>query len=216
MTDPTSPDLAGRSVAFDLGQCVVEPDGEHELIAGLLGVTPDDFEAAYWIHRPAYDRGLPDKEYWRRTARELGLDLNDQDLAGLLHDLVALDTAGWEAARPAALDILRDLDDRGVDVAVLSNAPTSYSLAVTGFTWYPLAAHWFMSSLIGCVKPDPAIYAHVERALGRAGGDLWFLDDRPENVDAASARGWHAHRWLSDADSRAWLVAEGFLDAHGD
>jgi HAD superfamily hydrolase (TIGR01509 family) len=42
------------------------------------------------------------------------------------------------------------------------------------------------------MKPDPAIYAAVERAMGRKGDALAYLDDRPENVQGGLARGWRA------------------------
>ena len=42
----------------------------------------------------------------------------------------------------------------------------------------------------GAMKPDPKIYAVVERMAGRSGQDIVYLDDRAENVAAGLARGW--------------------------
>jgi HAD superfamily hydrolase (TIGR01509 family) len=44
------------------------------------------------------------------------------------------------------------------------------------------------------MKPDAGIYAALENLSGLRGSDLLYLDDRPENVEAGSARGWRA--WL--------------------
>lgn len=47
-----------------------------------------------------------------------------------------------------------------------------------------------------CVKPDPAIYAVMEERAARHGlapGELFFIDDREENIAAATARGWRGH-----------------------
>jgi HAD superfamily hydrolase (TIGR01509 family) len=40
------------------------------------------------------------------------------------------------------------------------------------------------------MKPDPALYAVVERISGQQGSDLLYIDDRAENVDAGQVRGW--------------------------
>lgn len=40
------------------------------------------------------------------------------------------------------------------------------------------------------MKPDPALYAVVERISGRSGADLLYIDDRPENIETGLERGW--------------------------
>ena len=62
-----------------------------------------------------------------------------------------------------------------------------------------------------CVKPDPAIYALLERRSGHAPHDLFFIDDRADNVAAARMRGWHAHQFGNAAALEAELAAHGLL-----
>jgi HAD superfamily hydrolase (TIGR01509 family) len=50
----------------------------------------------------------------------------------------------------------------------------------------------FASQQVGHAKPDAAIYGHVEAETGVAPPAILFFDDRPENIDAAAARGWDA------------------------
>jgi putative hydrolase of the HAD superfamily len=60
---------------------------------------------------------------------------------------------------------------------------------------YPFFAHfdhYILSYEQGVMKPDAAIYAVVERALGLAGEAIVYLDDRPENVEGGLALGWRA------------------------
>jgi putative hydrolase of the HAD superfamily len=193
---------------FDLGLVLAEPAGLYEALADLLGVTPAQMSDVYYIHRRPYDMGLPDRDYWTRTLAELGIE---RDLAALLPDLVAADTAGWSELRPGAGAILEELNARGVPVIVLSNAPTSYVAVAQRLPWRHLARQWFFSAPLGLTKPDPAIYRHVEHALDARPDQLWFVDDRPENVAGAADRGWHAHQWKGDDDTRAWLTAAGLL-----
>jgi FMN phosphatase YigB (HAD superfamily) len=45
---------------------------------------------------------------------------------------------------------------------------------------------------VGAMKPDPKIYAAMEKLCGRTGADIIYLDDRPENVQGGLTRGWKA------------------------
>ena len=40
------------------------------------------------------------------------------------------------------------------------------------------------------MKPDAGIFAEAERRFGLEPRATVFIDDRPENIDAARARGW--------------------------
>ncbi len=60
-------------------------------------------------------------------------------------------------------------------------------------------------------KPDPAIYRRAEERFAHAADQLFFIDDREENIAAARACGWHAHLF-SDAETlEAELRSRGFL-----
>ena len=41
------------------------------------------------------------------------------------------------------------------------------------------------------MKPHPAIYAEAERRFALEPAATVFIDDRPDNVATARARGWH-------------------------
>jgi putative hydrolase of the HAD superfamily len=70
-----------------------------------------------------------------------------------------------------------------------------------------LARHFsamFYSADLGAAKPDRTFF---ERAQARLpAGDVIFLDDRPDNVEAAATVGWRAHRYRSIEDLRAALT----------
>jgi 2-haloacid dehalogenase len=52
----------------------------------------------------------------------------------------------------------------------------------------------------GVMKPDTAIYAQAEQKFALTPARTVFVDDRPENIEAARARGWHGivHRNFND------------------
>lgn len=56
-----------------------------------------------------------------------------------------------------------------------------------------------------CAKPDPRIYEIAENRFGHAPQDLFFIDDRADNIAAARARGWHGHVFTDAARLEADL-----------
>jgi putative hydrolase of the HAD superfamily len=51
------------------------------------------------------------------------------------------------------------------------------------------------SADLGVVKPEPAFFAAIEARTGFSPEELFFIDDKLENVEAARARGWPSAVW---------------------
>jgi HAD superfamily hydrolase (TIGR01509 family) len=58
---------------------------------------------------------------------------------------------------------------------------------------------------VGALKPQPEIYEAVEKMSGRRGGEIIYIDDRLENVEAGSTRGWKTILHESPEKTRAAL-----------
>ena len=113
---------------------------------------------------------------------------------------------------PHSIQLMRALRSKGVPVHALTNFGRE-TLAFAD-TQYPFLTEFdrrFVSAELGVTKPDPAIYAIVEEETGLAPGTILFTDDRPENVEAASARGWGTHLFEGPEGWAARLVEEGLL-----
>ncbi len=65
------------------------------------------------------------------------------------------------------------------------------------------------------LKPDPKLYAVVERLAGRRGADLLYIDDRPENVAGAQARGWQTVLHRTPEQTRSAVIESGLLGEGG-
>ncbi|MGV8849101.1 MAG: HAD-IA family hydrolase [Propionibacteriaceae bacterium] len=203
--------MTARVAIFDLGMVLATPMGLYEGLAGLLGTTTGAVQKGFWgPHRHAYDEGGSDRAFWE-AALPLIAGARAIDLDVTLPELVDADTNGWRTIRPGAREILVELNRADIGVHVLSNAPRHFAESSATFDWRDLVDTFFFSGLLGVAKPDPAIYAAVEGSLGLSADALWFIDDKQENVTTATSRGWHAHLWIDDDDTRAWLAAEGFL-----
>ncbi|GLQ35633.1 haloacid dehalogenase [Amylibacter marinus] len=121
------------------------------------------------------------------------------------------DMAGPTIEGSVALN--RALRARGIATFALTNF-NAEALAISDqkFPYLKEFDQRFVSGDLRLIKPDPKIYAHVEMALGLPVQDLLFVDDRPENIAAAQARGWRGHVFT---DAQAWaecLVAHGLLN----
>jgi len=60
-------------------------------------------------------------------------------------------------------------------------------------------------------KPAPAIYALAEARFGLPPQQLFFIDDKRENIAAATARGWQGHVFTDAVRLEVDLTARGLL-----
>lgn len=65
------------------------------------------------------------------------------------------------------------------------------------------------AAAIGYVKPEPAFYAAIESTTGFLPHELFFIDDRAANVEAARSRGWYAETWTGNDRLADLLVRYG-------
>ena len=81
---------------------------------------------------------------------------------------------------------------------------------------YPLVRHIedrLLSYELGCLKPEPSIYRIAIDRAGVLPEEIFFADDRPENVEAARQAGivatcFQSERQLKLALGRAGVVVE--------
>lgn len=99
------------------------------------------------------------------------------------------------------LGILRQLKNANVPMAILSNTCESHWEWIVKQRW-PVLEEWFdfyvLSYEAQSMKPDARIYEVCEAKSGRQPAQLFFTDDRAENVAAAHKRGWQTYQF-SDA-----------------
>ncbi|SFL32391.1 HAD family hydrolase [Shimia haliotis] len=113
---------------------------------------------------------------------------------------------------PHSVRLLHALKAKGTTLFTLTNfGHDNFPLSQTVYPFLTLFDREYVSGRLKMIKPDPAIYAHVEADCGLAPGTLLFADDRPENIAAASARGWKTHLFETPQGWADRLVAEGLL-----
>ena len=106
---------------------------------------------------------------------------------------------------PAMLTLVRDLRERGIRTALLSNSWGN----IDAYPWEQLAGLFestVLSGQVGLRKPDPSIYRMSLDQLGLPAEQTAFVDDGAPNVDAARALGMHAVLHTGPAETRTRLA----------
>ncbi|MER6197933.1 HAD family phosphatase [Streptomyces sp. NPDC001586] len=186
-----------KAVLFDLFGVIarVQSPESMAVLERTAGGDPDRFWAAYWSQRPAYDRGeVTGPGYWRAVCAHLGIPCDRR----LTDALTTADLAGWSEIDQHAVDLLGLLADRGIVLGLLSNIPEDLAVLYEAtHPWLERFAVRGLSCRIGSAKPEPAAYEWCVRELGLPPGEILFVDDRAENVQAARQLGLQGHVFTS-------------------
>lgn len=197
-----------QAVIFDIGNVLVGWDPEGYYDAKIGPERRRQFLAEVPIHAAnlKMDAGTP----FSRSIAPLA-DAHPQwrdEILAWQRDLLAM----LQPVIFPSVALLRALRRKGIPVFALTNwGDEHFDIATRHFDFFAEFDRAFVSGKLGLIKPDPAIYAVVERETGIAPGALLFVDDRAENVATAVRRGWRAHQFESWQGWARRLVAEGLL-----
>jgi putative hydrolase of the HAD superfamily len=160
-----------------------QPAADQRSLEEAAGWSGPGFWTAYWQYRPSYDRGVTSAlEYWTEV-------LERRPERPELDRLVKRDVAGWLHPNHNTLLAATRAAQRGLRLAVLSNAPHEVADALDRAGWLSAFTPRLFSCRLGAIKPEPAIYLAALGALDAAPADVTFLDDRADNVSAARRAG---------------------------
>jgi 2-haloacid dehalogenase len=191
MSVETSGEATVEAVVFDLGNVLIRWD-PHPAIAASVGpdaatrfLADQDFDFLAWNH--AQDAGrswevgeaaaIDSHPHWEPAIRAYRSNFA-ASLVGPLHDTV---------------DILRELHAAGTPLFALTNwSAELFPVALERFDFLALFDDIVVSGQVGVAKPDPAVFAVLERRIGHRLDRTVFIDDSPVNVAAARAAGMDA------------------------
>ncbi|MGZ9812077.1 HAD-IA family hydrolase [Pseudoroseicyclus sp. H15] len=199
-----------EAVVFDIGNVLIEWQPESFYDSQIGEEARRALFDAVDLHamNERVDRGEPFRNVVAGVAEE-----NPEHAEAILmwHDRWA------EIASPVidrSVRLFRALKRKGMPCHILSNiGEETFAIAAENYPFFEEFDEVFLSGPLRMAKPDGAIYAHVEHALGLKGGALFFTDDRPDNIEMAASHGWHTQLFTSPSALAARLVEEGLLSA---
>ena len=181
----------GAWLIFDFGNVLIEIDPARSIQAfQALGAPADLHLDADFFHD--FETGILSAAEFRDALRgQLGRATSRSSL-----------DAAWNALLleipPKTLRVLRSLRTQGYRLALLSNTNPIHidevrrRLGPFGYGEFARCfERIFYSYEMGLRKPDPAIYAAVDRELGIASpAEVLFVDDNAANIASAARHGW--------------------------
>lgn len=198
--------MPSRFVYFDLGNVLVHFDHEIAVaqLSRLSGSPPDDVRRVLFTSdlQNRYETGLVDDVQF---AGQLNHELNTElSTSAILEAVSAIFQPNDEMLR-----VLQLVRDHSIDMGVLSNTCKAHWDYICSREW-ALPGDWFLHHVLSYevrgMKPDARIYERSELLAECAPSDIFFTDDREENVAAAATRGWTTCQFQSAAQLEPQLA----------
>lgn len=213
---PNSPALksahAVQAVLFDFGKVLsnAEDPTAWASMLDFAGVPEQRFHDAYWAYRHDYDRHtLNALSYWRAVAARAGTTFADTQI----NRLIELDVDVWTNMNDRMVAFAQRLQRGGVRTGILSNIGDAMAQGIVArLPWLANFYHCTWSYELRLAKPEPAIYLRAAEALDTAPSAILFIDDREENVAAATAVGFQGIRFIDYESLLRDLRDRGYTD----
>ncbi|MDE1467253.1 HAD family hydrolase [Aurantiacibacter sp. D1-12] len=197
------------AVVFDVGRVLIQWD--LRTLFGKLISDPEELEwfvthvvSEQWHHQ--HDEGRPLADMVPERIAEFP-DYADhiRAYATRFNETVPGPVVGTH-------DIVRRLHAAGVPIFGLTNFGHEFwGMFRPTEPIFDLFTDIVVSGTEKVAKPDPEIYAIAEKRFGIPPERLIFIDDKAENIAAATVRGWQGHVFTSAEILEADLIAHGFL-----
>jgi glucose-1-phosphatase len=184
-----------NAVIIDMGGVIVRTDDKEprDRLAERLGLTREEINAVVFDSPSAQLAilgKLPVEQHWAWVCQRFKLPV--EDAPQLEEEFFAGDSVDYRL-----VDYIRSLRQRHA-TALLSNAWGGLRERLKD-EWGILDAfdQVVISAEVGLAKPDPRIFALTLERLKAAPSEVVFVDDFPENTQAAAAAGLHVVRFFN-------------------
>ncbi|WP_425147666.1 HAD-IA family hydrolase [Deinococcus sp.] len=188
-----------RGVLFDRDETIAYTDPEVYREAAIwaaeqFGLEPGQVGAAlraqwasadgWWTLRTEDD----EQAFWKRYGEELA------DRFGVPSERIGPMLEQWPYQRymkpvAGAREVLSQLKARGLKIGVLSNTMPSIAVTLETVGLHDLVDVAIATCTLGVHKPQPQAFVLAAALMELEPGELLFVDDKQENVDAARGVG---------------------------
>jgi len=182
---------------FDLGNVLLFFD--HNLafrkMSKLAGISSEQMRALVMDTnlQIEYETGrITGLQFVSKISDAIGRELDAYDMLNAAADMFV--------PNPQILPVLNRVKAMGIPMGLLSNTCEAHWNWINELN-YPQAAGWFspviLSYEVGSMKPDFPIYHEAQRLSGFEPNQIFFTDDRHDNIEAALKLGWNAEVFVS-------------------
>jgi len=199
-----------KIVVFDLGKVLVDFDYGIAVraIASRSKMT-DERVQDFLLRSPLlvrYETGLlSNQEFFELICKTTGFRGSIEEFGESFSDI-------FVPIEPM-IELHATLRQKGFPTYIFSN---TNDLAIRNirrnFPFFGNFEGYIFSYQHNAMKPDARLYEVLERQSGCRGGEILYLDHRPENIAAGAARGWQTILHESPEKTRAELGQRGILN----
>jgi FMN phosphatase YigB (HAD superfamily) len=179
-----------KAVVFDLGNVLLDFDYRRTVkrIQERCKISPDELFGLLGNSEvfQQFEGGvIQPNEFFNEVQRVACYDGSFEEFAEFFGDVFT--------ESPQMIQWHADLMRRGVPTYILSNTnDLSIRFIRKRFPFFANFTDYVLSYEHRVMKPSTRIYEILEERAGLRGPDLFYVDDREENIRAAAARGWQA------------------------
>jgi putative hydrolase of the HAD superfamily len=215
-----------EGVLFDSGGVLMGPRGGrwwpiYGFEQAVLSHAPQaSFAALDTALLPAFaymDQVHPNED-WREFYRIVVHGIGVEPTESLLDDIAAIKPIDAVELFPDAIPCLERLQIRGIKMVVVSDAWPNLPEMHQALGMQPFFEGYAISSLLGCSKPDPRMYAEGARVLDLPVDKLLFVDDCDDLVQAAIDLGYRGVTLIRSGKSPEypvpWITSLDELELH--
>ena len=194
-----------KVVAFDIGKVLLDFDYRifARRMAPLTGMDVSTLDAL--INQSAllaqYESGqLTTPEFFAVVKKETGFDGTETDFGAFFENIFT--------PIDEVIALHEAVSANGLPTFTFSNTNELAVLHISAtYDFWPRFTGHVLSYEAKSLKPEPEIYGVLEQTTGCSGGEIAYIDDRPENIEAGRARGWRVIHHQTPAQTRAALEA---------
>ena len=184
-------------VYFDLGNVLLYFD--HSLairkMAKVARISTEQMKSIVFdgTLQIEYESGwINGAQFVSRISDTVGTDLDVEDMLQAAADMFIPNVH--------ITPVLEEIRGLGIPMGLLSNTCEAHWSWISELA-YPQVRGWFtpviLSFEVRSMKPDAYIYQEAQRQSGHGAPQIFFTDDRAENVEAAKKAGWMAEVFVN-------------------
>ena len=200
-----------RVVAFDIGKVLL--DFNYGIFVNRMASRTNMDESglnAFLNQSPLlakYESGqLTSTEFAEIVRKEPGFEGLENEFAAFFEEIFT--------PIPDVIEMHREIVDDGMATYTFSN---TNEMAVRhmsyAYDFWPRFSGHVLSHEVKALKPEAKMYEFLERVAGCRGGEIAYVDDRQENVQAGRARGWKAIEHRTPKETHSALAELGVMTA---
>lgn len=146
---------------------------------------------------------ITEEEFWSKFTKEVGITEK------VPSNLMTRAIESKSFLNEDVLSIAKRMRELGLKTGILSNTNTPHSNYLKRLHFFEHFDEVVLSQEIGYRKPESEIYTYTLKKLGILGNDAFFVDDLPENVEAANEVGIHGILFQGVEKLRSNIVGLG-------